>query len=109
LAGASIWALGAGHFAIMAAAAAVWGLGFAATNSMQQVRLIGAAPALSAASVSLNTSALYVGQAIGSASGGMLFARDLLYGACYLSVVFLALALIVVVLTRPRPVAVLST
>ena len=109
LAGASIWALGAGHFAIMAAAAAVWGLGFAATNSMQQVRLIGAAPALSAASVSLNTSALYVGQAIGSASGGMLFARGLLYGACYLSVVFLALALIVVVLTRPRPVAVLST
>jgi MFS transporter, DHA1 family, inner membrane transport protein len=109
LTGASIWALGAGHFAIMVAAAAIWGLGFAATNSMQQVRLIGAAPALSAASVSLNTSALYIGQAIGSASGGMLFARGLLYGACYLSVVFLVLALIVVILTRPRPVAVLST
>src|SRR6266699_2818674 len=95
LAGASIWALGAGNFAIMALAVAVWGLGFASTNSMQQVRLVGAAPALGAASVSLNTSALYIGQAIGSATGGVLFARDLLYGAGYVSVAFSALALVV--------------
>src|SRR6202051_2882788 len=109
LAGASIWALGAGNFAIMAAAGGVWGLGFASTNSMQQVRLVGAAPALGTASVSLNTSALYIGQAIGSATGGMLFARDLLYGAGYVSVVFIALALFVVTLTRPRQAAGLST
>jgi MFS transporter, DHA1 family, inner membrane transport protein len=102
LAGASIWALGAGHFTIMAAAAGIWGLGFASTNSMQQVRLIGAAPALGAASVSLNTSAIYVGQAIGSATGGMLFARGLLHGAGYVAVAFIALALVVVTLTRPR-------
>jgi DHA1 family inner membrane transport protein len=38
LAGASIWALGAGNFALMAAAVGVWGLGFASTNSMQQVK-----------------------------------------------------------------------
>jgi DHA1 family inner membrane transport protein len=105
LAGASIWALGAGHFTIMAVAAAVWGLGFASTNSMQQVRLIGAAPALGAASVSLNTSAIYVGQAIGSATGGMLFARDLLHGAGYVAVAFVAVALGVVILTRPQPAA----
>ena len=102
LAGASIWALGAGHFTIMATAAGIWGLGFASTNSMQQVRLIGAAPALGAASVSLNTSAIYIGQAIGSATGGMLFARDLLHGAGYVAVAFIALALVVVTLTRPR-------
>src|SRR3982075_795729 len=70
LAGASIWALGAGNFAVMGAGVAVWGLGFASTNSMQQVRLVGAAPALGAASVSLNTSALYIGQAIGPATRG---------------------------------------
>ena len=45
------------------------GMGFGATNSMQQVRLVGAAPAAASASVSLNTSVLYVGQAIGSAIG----------------------------------------
>jgi len=109
LAGACIWALGAGNFAIMAAAVAVWGLGFASTNSMQQVRLIGAAPALGTASVSLNTSALYIGQAIGSAAGGMLFARDLLYGAGYVSAAFIALALFVMTLTKPQPAVTLST
>ncbi len=109
LAGACIWALGAGHLAIMAAAVAVWGLGFASTNSTQQVRLVGAAPALGTASVSLNTSALYIGQAIGSATGGMLFARDLLYGAGYVSVAFIALALFVTTLTKPRPAVALST
>jgi predicted MFS family arabinose efflux permease len=109
LAGSGIWALGAGNFTIMAAAVAVWGLGFASTNSMQQVRLIGAAPALGTASVSLNTSALYIGQAIGSATGGILFARDLLHGAGYVSVAFIALALVVVTLTRPRQAAASST
>jgi predicted MFS family arabinose efflux permease len=109
LAGSGIWALGAGNFTIMAAAVAVWGLGFASTNSMQQVRLIGAAPALGTASVSLNTSALYVGQAIGSATGGVLFARDLLHGAGYVSVAFIALALFVVTVTRPRQAAASST
>ena len=109
LAGITGWALGAGNFTIMAAAVAVWGLGFASTNSMQQVRLVGAAPALGAASVSLNTSALYIGQAIGSAAGGVLFARDLLHGAGYVSVAFIALALLVVTLTRPRPPVALST
>ena len=54
----------------MAISVAIWGLGFASTNSMQQVRLVGAAPPLASASVSLNTSVLYVGQAIGSAIGG---------------------------------------
>ena len=109
LVGAGIWALGAGNLAIMAAAAAVWGLGFASTNSMQQVRLIGAAPALGAVSVSLNTSALYIGQAIGSATGGALFARDLLFGAGYVAVAFIALALFVVTLTKPRQAGVAST
>src|SRR5262249_42041464 len=75
-AGVAGWALSAGAYALMAAPVAVWGLGFASTNSMQQVRLVGAAPALASASVSLNPSVLYIGQAIGSAIGGLLFARE---------------------------------
>ena len=86
----------------MAGSVAVWGLGFASTNSMQQVRLVAAAPPLASASVSLNTSVLYIGQAIGSAIGGQLFARDQLRSVGYVAVAFVMLAIAAVLLTRPR-------
>ena len=93
LTGVTGWALSAGIYPLMVVSVAIWGLGFASTNSMQQVRLVGAAPSLASASVSLNTSVLYVGQAVGSAIGGFLYARDLLYAAGYVSAAFIALAL----------------
>ena len=101
LMGLTGWALSAGSYPLMAASVAVWGLGFASTNSMQQVRLVAAAPALASASVALNTSVLYVGQAIGSAIGGVIYARDLLHGAGYVSMIFVGLALLTVMLTKP--------
>lgn len=100
LAGVAGWALSAGNYALMAVSVAIWGLGFASSNSMQQVRLVAAAPSMASASVSLNTSALYVGQAIGSAVGGVLYGGDFLYGMGYAATTFLALALVTVVLTR---------
>ncbi|MEA2922230.1 MAG: transporter, family, inner rane transport protein [Bradyrhizobium sp.] len=103
LTGVSGWALSAGIYPLMAGSVAIWGLGFASTNSMQQVRLVVAAPALASASVSLNTSVLYVGQAVGSAIGGMLYAREMLHAAGYVAMGFVALALMTVLLTRPRP------
>lgn len=105
LAGVAGWALSAGNYLLMAASVAIWGLGFASTNSMQQVRLVGAAPALASASVSLNTSVLYVGQAVGSAVGGFLYARDLPFTSGYVAAAFVALALTAVFLTRPKQVA----
>ena len=105
LAGITGWALGAGTLVLMAGAVAIWGLGFASTNSMQQVRLVAAAPPLASATVALNTSVLYVGQAVGSAIGGLLFARELLHPLGFVAVGFVVLALILVVLTRPRPAA----
>jgi predicted MFS family arabinose efflux permease len=102
LTGVTGWALSAGIYPLMACSVAIWGLGFASTNSMQQVRLVGAAPALASASVSLNTSVLYIGQAVGSAIGGVLYARDLLYGAGYVAMGFFALALMMVIVTKPR-------
>ena len=102
LTGVSGWALSAGVYPLMAGSVAVWGLGFASTNSMQQVRLVAAAPPLASASVSLNTSVLYIGQAIGSAIAGQLFARDQLRGVGYVAVAFVVLALAAVLLTRPR-------
>jgi predicted MFS family arabinose efflux permease len=102
LTGVTGWAVSAGNYPLMTVSVAIWGLGFASTNSMQQVRLVGAAPSLASASVSLNTSVLYVGQAVGSAIGGFLYARDLLYASGYVSAAFIALALLTVILTRPK-------
>jgi predicted MFS family arabinose efflux permease len=68
---------------------------------MQQVRLVGAAPPLASASVSLNTSVLYIGQAIGSGVGGTLFARGLYEGLGYVAVIFVVLALLAILMTRP--------
>jgi DHA1 family inner membrane transport protein len=102
LTGVTGWALSAGVYPLMACSVAIWGLGFASTNSMQQVRLVAAAPTLASVSVSLNTSVLYIGQAAGSAIGGVLYVRDLLYGAGYVSMGFVVLALTMVILTKPR-------
>jgi predicted MFS family arabinose efflux permease len=100
LGGISGWTLSAGAYPMMAGSVAIWGLGFASSNSMQQVRLVGAAPALASASVSLNTSVLYVGQAIGSAIGGLLYARELPYGIGFAGTAFVALALATAIATR---------
>ncbi len=109
LTGIFCWTLGAGAYPVMAAGAAIWGLGFASSNSMQQVRLVAAAPPLASASVSLNTSVLYVGQAIGSAVGGTLFARNLLDSTGYVATAFLIMALLAILSSRPRvPVAALA-
>ncbi len=77
LAGITLWSVGAGAVLVMGVGIALWGLGFAAINSMQQARLVATDPALSAGTVALNSSAIYIGQAIGSAVGGFLMARDL--------------------------------
>jgi predicted MFS family arabinose efflux permease len=103
LTGTTGWAFTAGYYPLMAGSVAVWGLGFAAVNSMQQVRLVMAAPPHAAASVSLNTSVLYIGQAIGSGVGGMLYSHDLLCETGYAGIAFVAAALLIVISTRPRP------
>jgi predicted MFS family arabinose efflux permease len=58
---------------VLAAIVAVpWALGCFSSNSAQQARLVGIAPALASGSIALNSSAMYAGQAIGAASGGWL-------------------------------------
>lgn len=94
------WALGAGSFLAMAMATVSWGLGFAASNSMQQVRLSAAAPAATGASVSLNTSVLYIGQAWGSAVGSLLYVHEAYRAIAFLACGIVILALILVTGTR---------
>jgi DHA1 family inner membrane transport protein len=100
--GMLLWSLGAGYLPVMGVGIAFWGLGFAATNSMQQARLVTAAPDLSSATVALNTSALYTGQAIGSALGGLLFAQGYLHGVGFVGCAFVAAGIAVWSITRDR-------
>ena len=69
------WPL-AGSLAAMAVVLVPWALGCFSTNSAQQARLGLAAPALAPAMMALNTSAIYLGQAVGAASGGVLVASS---------------------------------
>ena len=101
-AGALIWALGAGILPLMAAGIFILGLGITAGNSMQQARLVAAAPLLASATVALNTSLLYVGQALGSAAAGLLYQHELYRTIGFLSVAFFLCAFLTFLLTSPR-------
>lgn len=81
------WALGsmvlgmacvgiAPNWTFMALAIVPWGLGVFASNSSQQARLVNLAPVLAPASIALNTSAMYAGQALGAGIGGWLVHRQ---------------------------------
>ncbi len=70
-----LWPLGTNLW-LAAAVVLPWALGCFASNSAQQARLVGLAPALATASVALNTSAMYAGQGLGAAGGGALIASD---------------------------------
>ena len=68
------WPL-ASSFAATAIVLVPWALGCFASNSTQQARLGLTTPALAPALMALNTSAIYLGQAVGAASGGWLIAH----------------------------------
>jgi MFS transporter, DHA1 family, inner membrane transport protein len=57
-----------------AACGVLWGLGIFAANSSQQARLAMTAPSFAGASIALNTSMIYVGQAVGASVGGAVLA-----------------------------------
>jgi len=62
--------LGAGYTTLsLMVALALWGAGCFAINSAQQARLFGIEPALAPVSIALNSSAIYLGQAMGAESG----------------------------------------
>jgi MFS transporter, DHA1 family, inner membrane transport protein len=66
------WSASIGSLALAAISMAIWGLGLGPANSAQQARLIAADPPVASASVALNTSCIYVGQAFGTFVGGRL-------------------------------------
>jgi MFS transporter, DHA1 family, inner membrane transport protein len=73
--GLGLFALSFGNLPLALVGIGLWGLGSFSSNSLQQSRLVALAPSLAAATVALNTSVVYVGQAIGAGVGGRLVAK----------------------------------
>ncbi len=70
-----IWPLGSASLVLAMAVSIPWALGCFSSNSAQQARLVGIAPALASGSIALNTSAMYAGQALGAGGGGWLISH----------------------------------
>jgi predicted MFS family arabinose efflux permease len=70
-----LWPL-AHSVAVMAAVLVPWALACFSSNSAQQARLSAVAPTLAPVLMALNTSAIYLGQALGAAGGGAIVAAN---------------------------------
>ncbi len=69
--GMALWPMAGGMLGLLLLTTP-WAIGCFASNSAQQARLGQAAPELAAALMALNTSAIYLGQALGAGGGGLL-------------------------------------
>ena len=94
LQGFCLFGLTAGITIAAAVSVSLWGLGTFSSNSLQQSRLIAIAPALASASVALNTSTIYLGQAVGAAAGGRMIAMGDYTYLAWVAAFFVALAII---------------
>jgi DHA1 family inner membrane transport protein len=72
-----LWPWSAGSLALYLVVLFLWGIGCFSANSAQQARLAALAPQQVSVSVALNSSALYLGQAVGPAVGGLVLARSI--------------------------------
>jgi predicted MFS family arabinose efflux permease len=69
-----LWPLGT-SLLLICIVSVPWALGCFSCNSAQQARLVAIAPAVASVSIALNTSAMYLGQGVGSAIGGWMIAH----------------------------------
>lgn len=81
-----------------------WALGCFSANSAQQARLVQLSPSLASATVALNTSAMYGGQAMGAALGGAMIASGQMLQLHWVGLVVLASAMSLSVWAATRQV-----
>jgi predicted MFS family arabinose efflux permease len=102
--GIGIFAASFGNYALALVGIGIWGLGSFSSNSLQQSRLVAVAPQLAAATVALNTSVVYVGQAVGAGLGGWFVARGIdpaiAWSACAMTTAALVVSLLTTRLAR---------
>ena len=94
IAGIGMFGVFFGNYILACVSCFVWGLGTFSSNSLQQSRLVGIAPALAAATVALNTSAVYLGQSVGAATGGFAIKNGVSANVVWMALVFLVLAVV---------------
>ena len=99
-AGLAVIAIFFGAYAAFIAGGCLWGLGSFASNSLQQSRLVALAPTLAPATVALNTSVVYLGQSLGSATGGAIIAHGPSPAMAWAGSAFLAVAMGLSVLVK---------
>jgi MFS transporter, DHA1 family, inner membrane transport protein len=92
--GLLIWSLSGASVLLAGLGLAIWGSGAAPAIAAQQARLIAADPIAASATVALNTSLLYAGQAIGTALGGWTLAIGQADSSGMLAVTLIAIALV---------------
>jgi predicted MFS family arabinose efflux permease len=92
IAGLGMFGLFFGNYILGCIACFIWGLGTFSSNSLQQSRLVVIAPTLAAATVALNTSAVYLGQSVGAATGGFAIKDGISASSAWMAVGFLVLA-----------------
>ncbi|MFC7515230.1 MFS transporter [Herbaspirillum sp. GCM10030257] len=92
------WPLSRGSLPAAVVLMLLWGLGCFAINGSQQARLVGMAPSLASASVSLNSSAIYLGQAAGAFLGGVIVSGAGTANLSYIAAVPMAVAIAVSVM-----------
>lgn len=88
-----LWPLTRGSLTVSVLLILLWGLGCFAVNGAQQARLVAMAPELASASVSLNSSAIYLGQAAGAFFGGVIVSTQGSANLSFYSAVPMALAI----------------
>lgn len=93
ISGGMLLAPWADHWLLMGAVLLPWGLGVFASNSAQQARLVGQAPWLASASIALNTSAMYAGQALGATLGASVIVHRCLEALPHVGLVGMLLAM----------------
>jgi predicted MFS family arabinose efflux permease len=79
-----------------------WAIGCFAANSAQQARLVHLSPELAPATVALNTSAMYAGQGLGAAIGGVMIAQGLMLRLNEVGLLIMLLAMALSVWTERR-------
>ena len=93
LAGLGTFGVFFGNYLVGCIACFIWGLGTFSSNSLQQSRLVVIAPGLAAATVALNTSAVFLGQSVGAAAGGFAIRDGISANIAWMALGFLVLAI----------------
>jgi predicted MFS family arabinose efflux permease len=95
-----LWPLASVHLALAFMISFLWGLPGFAVNGTQQARVIAVAGAMAPVAVALNSSAIYLGQAIGTFAGGVYYSHAPHAYLPWMAAGFVALSLVLSQRTR---------